>query len=110
MSDLNKKRGSIAITIVMMVFCFLMAVSMSYQKTIQTEFKIRNSSNYSERAVDAAFSGLNYAMAALQAKKNIFNYNAKVEIKNDDDGTTNIKSKWINFKTYITSSNMSYQF
>ena len=66
------RRGSIGITIVMLVFCLLMSVSMSYQKTIQTETIIQNNVNYSDRAMDAAFSGVNYAMAVIQSNKKVF--------------------------------------
>ena len=66
------KKGSIAITIVMLVFCLLMSVSMSYHKTIQTETMIQNNVNFSDRAVDAAFSGINYAMAVIQSNKKVF--------------------------------------
>ena len=66
------KRGSIAITIVMLVFCLLMSVSMSYHKTIQTETMVQNNVNFSDRAVDAAFSGINYAMAVIQSNKKAF--------------------------------------
>lgn len=66
------KRGSIGITIVMLVFCLLMSVSMSYHKTIQTESMVQNNINYSDRAVDAAFSGVNYAMAVIQSNKKVF--------------------------------------
>ena len=69
----NNKRGSIGITIVMLVFCLLMSVSMSYHKTVQTETIIQNNVNYSDRAIDAAFSGINYAMAVIQSEKKVFN-------------------------------------
>ena len=105
-NELNNKRGSIGITIVMLVFCLLMSVSMSYQKTIQTETMVQNNINYSDRAVDAAFSGINYAMAAIQSNKKVFASTNAVNVKftpsaNSDD---NYKSQWINLATTATFS------
>ena len=82
----------------MLVFCLLMSVSMSYHKTIQTETLIQNNVNYSDRAVDAAFSGVNYAMAAIQANKKVFASSNSVEVtfSTSDDSANNYKSQWIN--------------
>ena len=95
-----KKKGSIGITIVMMVFCLLMAVSMSYHKTLQTENTIKNHSNYSDRAMDAAFSGVNYAMSLIQSDKKVFTqsgYKFFLKSKDDGAGTGNHEEKmyWI---------------
>ena len=104
------KRGSIGITIVMLVFCLLMSVSMSYLKTIQTESMIQNNINYSDRAVDAAFSGINYAMAVIQSNKKVFAANPEqvyFTSNGGDNDANNIKSQWINlaaaatFTTYL---------
>ena len=75
-----------------------MSVSMSYHKTIQTESMIQNNINYSDRAVDAAFSGVNYAMAVIQSNKKVFsqNKNYVVAFTPDPDSSsdtgTNIES------------------
>ena len=107
----NKKRGSIAITIVMLVFCLLMSVSMSYHKTIQTETMVQNSVNFSDRAVDAAFSGINYAMAVIQSNKKVFRTTTnptptKVMFVKSEDSTipNSIQyiSSWINLATTAT--------
>ena len=103
------RRGSIGITIVMLVFCLLMSVSMSYQKTIQTETIIQNNVNYSDRAIDAAFSGVNYAMAVIQSNKKVFANTdpVKITFTKGADGATNYQSKWVNlasnasFTTYL---------
>lgn len=98
MFKLQNKKGSIGITIVMLVFCLLMSVSMSYHKTIQTETIIQNNVNYSDRAVDAAFSGVNYAMAAIQSNKKVFASSNPVQVtfSTSDNSATNYKSQWIN--------------
>ena len=88
------KKGTIALTIVMLVFCLLMSVAMSYHKSVQTETIINNNTNYSDRAIDAAFSGVNYAMAIIQAKKSVFG-DIAVTFSKDDDGGNNFKSRWI---------------
>lgn len=104
-NELNNKRGSIGITIVMLVFCLLMSVSMSYQKTIQTETMVQNNINYSDRAVDAAFSGINYAMAAIQSNKKVFaSTPVKVTFTPSNNSEINYKSQWINLATTATFS------
>lgn len=69
--QLNKK-GSIGITIIMLVFGLLMSVALSYQKMLQTETLIQNLNDNSDRAMDAAFSGINYAMATIQSHPEFF--------------------------------------
>ena len=105
----KNKRGSIGITIVMLVFCLLMSVSMSYQKTIQSETLVQNNVNYSDRAVDAAFSGVNYAMAVIQSNKKVFADTGaiKVTFTQSNDSVTsdviNYKSKWVNLSSNASS-------
>ena len=105
------RRGSIGITIVMLVFCLLMSVSMSNHKTIQTESIVQNNINYSDRAVDAAFSGINYAMAVIQSKKKIFtsnssnNYRVVFDYNDDlpeDENGIRYHSQWINLASTAT--------
>lgn len=111
MIKVNNKKGSIGITVVMLVFCMLMAVSMSYHKTIQTENIIKNNVNYSDRAMDAAFSGVNYAMAVIQSYKKVFSDPTK-----DDNqvwfvqtaspaGPTRIVSKWVSLASDLKFAN-----
>lgn len=85
-NNYNKKSGSIGITIVMLVFAFMMSVSMAYHKQIQTETTIRKQVDYSDRAVDAAFSGINYAIATIQSNKNVFK-DKYITFKNVAEGT-----------------------
>ena len=93
------RKGTIGLTIVMLVFCLLMSVSMSYHKTIQTESLIQNNTNYSERAMDAAFSGVNYAMALIQAKKSVFNGD-QIQISKTESDKKYI-SKWISLSQKV---------
>ena len=89
----------------MLVFCLLMSVSMSYHKSIQTESLIQNNVNYSDRAVDAAFSGVNYAMAVIQSNKKVFASNSvQVTFTNRSKTETNYKSQWINLASTATFS------
>ena len=84
---------------VMLVFGLLMAVAMSYHKTLQTETMVQNNSSYSDRAMDAAFSGVNYAMALIQAEKSVFfGTNVYLVDKNDsssESGAKKIPMDWI---------------
>lgn len=103
----KNKKGTIGITIVMLVFCMLMAVSMSYHKTLQTERIIKNNVNYSDRAMDAAFSGVNYAMALIQSNKSVFSENSptNITISNNPKSSSNYKSEWISLATSSKFSN-----
>ena len=114
MIKVNNKKGSIGITIVMLVFCMLMAVSMSYHKTIQTENIIKNNVNYSDRAMDAAFSGVNYAMAVIQSEKAVFYKDPQTPTKvllikesdiKSEPNTKQLASKWITLATTTKFSN-----
>lgn len=105
MFKFNKKNGTIGITMVMLVFCLLMAASMSYHKTVQTESIIKNNTNYSDRAMDAAFSGINYAMAEIQSYKKVFStshvyfVNSSITMGTDDK---NKGSDWISLSSSAT--------
>ncbi|MBP5469711.1 MAG: hypothetical protein J6Z11_10770, partial [Candidatus Riflebacteria bacterium] len=105
------KKGTIGITIVMLVFCMLMAVSMSYHKTLQTERIIKSNVNYSDRAMDAAFSGVNYAMAVIQSEKAVFSTDATHKnvlfLQPGSTSAGNIVkiSQWITLATTSTFSN-----
>ncbi len=107
MINYNRKKGTIGITIVMLVFGLLMAVAMSYHKTLQTETLVQNNSNYSDRAMDAAFSGVNYAMALLQSDKRVFKGDKIYLIRSDSaNGASDvIKVDWISlnqeFENYL---------
>ena len=108
MLKICEKKGTIGITMVMMVFCLLMAVSTAYHKTIQTETIIKNNTDYSDRALDAAFSGVNYAMAQIQSYKKTFSTTSPghVYFATSSVGNTaidlNCNSSWISLSTSAT--------
>lgn len=96
-------KGSIGITVVMLVFCFMMSVTMAYHKQLQTETVIHKQIDLSDRAMDAAFSGVNYAIATIQAEKKVFagtkkvffeSSTSRVAIGGTSENTT-IQSKWV---------------
>lgn len=110
-------RGSIALTVVMLVFGLLMSISMAYHKMIQTEQMIQDISDEHDRAMDAAFSGINYGMSVIQNTKEVFSRGATVSfVKNNLTALTTgvddirINSEWINldkrlnFVTYTDKS------
>ena len=105
MLKFNKKKGTIGITMVMLVFCLLMAVSTAYHKTLQTESIIKNNTDYSDRAMDGAFSGVNYAMAEIQSYKKVFSAghvyfsNSAVESQSED---LTKSSNWISLSSSST--------
>lgn len=96
-------KGSIGITVVMLVFCFMMSVTMAYHKQLQTETVIHKQIDLSDRAMDAAFSGVNYAMATIQAEKKVFSGTKKVYFSSQSSTRstgapskdTIITSKWV---------------
>ena len=95
-------KGSIGITVVMLVFCFMMSVTMAYHKQLQTETVIHRQIDLSDRAMDAAFSGVNYAIATIQAEKKVFNGTKKIFFSDSSNKSTStsstdttIQSKWV---------------
>lgn len=57
---------------VLLIFGLLMSVSTAYIKMVQTETEVQTMVDYSDRAFDAAFSGVNYAIALAQANRDMF--------------------------------------
>ena len=49
-----------------------MTVSVSYLKVMDVEGLVQEMSDYSDRAEDAAFSGVSYAMAVAQSSREVF--------------------------------------
>lgn len=95
------RKGSIGITVVMLVFCYLMSVTMAYHKQLQTETLVQKQADYSDKAMDAAFSGINYAIATIQAEKKVFSGTKKVLFlesaasQTSRSTNTTIKSEWV---------------
>jgi len=68
----NKKRGQAGIIMIMLIFGLLMTVSTAYMKMVQTEVEVQGMVDNSDRAMDAAFSGISYAIAIAQSNKSMF--------------------------------------
>jgi len=68
--------GSAGTIIVVLIFSFLMTVSTAYIKMVQTEIEVQTMMDQSDRAMDAAFSGINYAISVAQTRKEMFENNA----------------------------------
>lgn len=92
MNDKYKKNRGMAGTImILLIFGLLMSISTAYMKMVQTEIEIQSMVDNSDRAVDAAFSGISYAMAIAQNNRSMF-----------DDSVAACASR-----TYITSKTFS---
>ena len=87
----SEKNGQAGIIMIMLIFGLLMTVSTAYMKMVQTEVDIQSMVDHSDRAADAAFSGINYAIALAQKNRSMF-----------DDSIDAIASR-----TYIVSSTSS---
>jgi len=57
---------------VIMVFGLLVSISTAYIKMVQTETQVQGMIDNSDRALDAAFSGVNMVMAITQSQKLMF--------------------------------------
>ena len=68
----TQKHGQAGIIMIMLIFGLLMTVSTAYMKMVQTETEVQGMVDHSDRAMDAAFSGINYAIAIAQSNKSMF--------------------------------------
>jgi hypothetical protein len=87
-----QKTGQAGIIMIMLIFGLLMTVSTAYMKMVQTEIEVQGMIDQSDRAMDAAFSGINYAIAIAQKNRSMF-----------DDSITAVASR-----TYVTSTSSSW--
>jgi hypothetical protein len=67
-----KRRGMAGIVTVVLIMALLMSVSISYLKMMEVEGQVQEMSDSAERAADAAFAGVSYAMAIAQGTKDTF--------------------------------------
>lgn len=67
----GKKAMAGTMTIIL-ILGLLMTVSVSYLKVMDVEGLVQEMSDYSDRAEDAAFSGVSYAMAVAQSSREVF--------------------------------------
>lgn len=57
---------------VIMILGLLVSISTAYIKMVQTEIQVQSMVDHSDRALDAAFSGVNMVMAIAQSQKLMF--------------------------------------
>lgn len=57
---------------IILVFGLMVSISMAYIKMVQTETQVQGMIDNSDRALDAAFSGVNMTIAILQSQKLTF--------------------------------------
>jgi hypothetical protein len=62
-------RGMAGTIMAMLIFGLLMTISTAYMTMVQTEAEVQGMIDYTDRAVDAAFSGINYGIAIAQANR-----------------------------------------
>ena len=72
MANKLNNRGMLGIVIMVIILSLIMSAATSYMMIIQTESKSVSSIDYTDRAMDAAFSGVQYGMAISQLKKALF--------------------------------------
>jgi len=66
----NKKpRGMAGTIMVILILGLLVSISTAYIKMVQTETQVQGMIDNSDRALDAAFSGVNMTIAILQSQK-----------------------------------------
>lgn len=68
----QQQRGVAGTIMVILIFGLLMSVSTAYIKMVQTETEVQSMVDHTDRAFDAAFSGLNYAIAVAQSNRAMF--------------------------------------
>lgn len=72
----NKPQGMAGTILVIMVFGLMVSISTAYIKMVQTETQVQGLIDNSDRALDAAFSGVNFVMAVCQGQKLMFENDA----------------------------------
>jgi hypothetical protein len=69
---MNTRKGNAGTIMIIMIFGFLVTVSTAYMELVQSETKVQSMMNHSDKALDAAFSGVQYAMAVAQSEPSMF--------------------------------------
>lgn len=67
--NIEKPRGMAGTILVILIFGLLVSISTAYIKMVQTETQVQGMIDNSDRALDAAFAGVNANIAILQAQK-----------------------------------------
>lgn len=68
----SQNRGMAGTIMVMLIFGLLMTVSTAYMTMVNTEIQVQGFIDNTDRAVDAAFSGINYGIAIAQRNFAVF--------------------------------------
>lgn len=117
MNNKKNKKGMAGIITVVLIMALLASVSASYIKLMETENSVTTFTEQHQKAADAAFCGISYAMAKLQTQKNLFkpatNVNERTYIVSNQKMNTGstlaglniskkIESKW----HYMDNTNM----
>lgn len=66
------KRGNVGTLMTVMILGLLMTISAAYFKMINMESEIQSLHNSSDKAFDAAFSGVQYALAVAQSHEEMY--------------------------------------
>lgn len=98
----TNKSGMAGTIMILLIFGLLMSISTAYVKMVQTETEMQGMMDHSDRAFDAAFSGLSYAMSVAQKNKSMFKESAS-DIK-ERYYFVNALSDWTPISTSMSSS------
>jgi hypothetical protein len=104
-SFLLNRRGMAGIIIAVIVLSMLMLFSTSITKMVQTEIAIQSSVDHSKRAMDAAFSGVQYAISFMQTQREIYKSDQasakkRIYFVTDPTDITTIWPPTLNLSTY----------
>lgn len=113
MKAFKSKNGMAGIVTVVLIMALLASVATSYIKLMQTENSVTVFSEQHQKAADAAFCGISYAMAQLQTQSKLFKSSSSVKDRkyivksgktslNGIDITNGVDSKW----NYMDNTNM----
>lgn len=108
MPEKKHKHGQAGIIMIMLIFGLLMTVSTAYMKMVQTEIQVQGMVDHSDRAMDAAFSGINYAIAIAQDNRSMFVNNvAAVASRTYIIATSTSLSNWTSIDSSWTTSRVN---
>lgn len=76
---------------------FLMSITIAYNSLLTTEIQIQDMLDSSDRSLDAAFTGAQYVLSALHAKKDTFMSDLSKRtyfVEADDSSGTKLRAGW----------------
>jgi hypothetical protein len=71
-TQFKKKSGMVGTVVAVVILSLLMSISMAFMKVVQTESQVVEAIDYTDRAMDAAFSGIEYAVSIMQSTRETF--------------------------------------